>query len=67
MITVGFPGLMLNYVLYRAQLLPRVLGLWGLVGYAVILCGSVLEAMGCYEQHCLTTLWHDSRAMGRHR
>ena len=46
MITVGFAGLMLNYVLYRAQLLPRVLGLWGLGGYAVILCGSVLEALG---------------------
>src|SRR5689334_21323522 len=46
MISVGFAGLMLNYVLFRTQLLPRVLGLWGLVGYAVILCGSVLEAMG---------------------
>jgi len=46
MLTVGFAGLMLNYVFYRAQLLPRVLGIWGLVGYATILCGSVLEIMG---------------------
>jgi hypothetical protein len=46
MLTVGFAGVMLNYVLYRAQLLPRVLSMWGLVGYAVILVGSVLELMG---------------------
>src|SRR5919199_1387700 len=46
MLTVGFAGVMLNYVLYRAQLLPRALSVWGLVGYAVILVGSVLEVMG---------------------
>ena len=46
MLTVGVAGVMLNYVLYRAQLLPRALSVWGLVGYAVILVGSVLEVMG---------------------
>jgi Domain of unknown function (DUF4386) len=46
MLTVGCAGLMLNYAFYRARLLPRVLGMWGLVGYAVILCGSVLEVLG---------------------
>ena len=46
MLTVGFAGVMLNFVLYRAQLLPRVLAVWGLVGYAVILFGSVLEVLG---------------------
>ena len=46
MLTVGFAGVMLNYVLYRAQLLPRALSVWGLVGYAVILVGSVVELMG---------------------
>jgi Domain of unknown function (DUF4386) len=46
MLTVGCAGLMLNYAFYRARLLPRVLGVWGLVGYTVILCGSVLEIMG---------------------
>jgi hypothetical protein len=46
MLTVGFAGLMLNYVLYKAQLLPRALSVWGLVGYAVILVGSVFEVMG---------------------
>ena len=46
MLTVGCAGLVLNYAFYRARLLPRVLGMWGLVGYAVILCGSVLEVLG---------------------
>jgi hypothetical protein len=46
MLTVGVAGVMLNYVLYKAHLLPRVLAVWGLVGYAVILCGSVLEVLG---------------------
>jgi Domain of unknown function (DUF4386) len=46
MLTVGVAGVMLNYVLYRAQLLPRGLSVWGLVGYAVILVGSVFEVMG---------------------
>src|SRR5919202_1389011 len=46
MLTVGVAGVMLNHVLYRAQLLPRALSVWGLVGYAVILVGSVFEVMG---------------------
>ncbi len=46
MITVGFAGLMLCYLFYKTQLVPRVLGVWGLVGYAVILGGSVLEVLG---------------------
>jgi uncharacterized membrane protein len=55
MLTVGCAGLMLNYAFYRARLLPRVLGIWGLVGYAVILCGSVLEIMG-FNLNLLHTL-----------
>lgn len=46
MLTVGVAGLMLCYVFYRTQLVPRFLGVWGLVGYAVILGGSVLEVAG---------------------
>jgi hypothetical protein len=46
MLTVGVAGLMLNYVFYRARLLPRFFAIWGLVGYAVILGGSVLEVLG---------------------
>jgi hypothetical protein len=55
MLTVGCAGLMLNYGFYQARLLPRVLGVWGLVGYAVILCGSVLEVMG-FDLNLLHTL-----------
>ncbi len=46
MSTLGLAGLMLCYTLYRAKLLPRPLAIWGLVGYAVILCGMVSEIMG---------------------
>ena len=46
MLTVGVAGLMLCYLFYKTRLVPRLLGVWGLVGYAVILGGSVLEVMG---------------------
>jgi hypothetical protein len=43
---LGLAGLMLCYVFYRAKLVPRFVALWGLVGYATMLCGSVLEVLG---------------------
>jgi hypothetical protein len=43
---LGVASLMLCYTLYRAKLLPRFLAVWGLVGYAIILCGSVVEVLG---------------------
>ena len=46
MSAVGLASLLLCYVLYRARLVPRVLAIWGLGGYAIILCGSVLEVLG---------------------
>jgi hypothetical protein len=46
MITLGISGLMLCYTLYRAKLVPRWLAVWGLVGYAIILCGMVSAVMG---------------------
>jgi hypothetical protein len=46
MITLGLSGLMLCSTLYRAQLLPRWLAIWGLVGYAIILVGMVSAIMG---------------------
>ena len=46
MITVGFAGLMLCYVFYRAQLVPRLLAVWGLVGYAVLLAGPCWKSSG---------------------
>jgi hypothetical protein len=46
MITLGISGLMLCFTLYRAQLVPRWLAVWGLLGYAIILCGMVSAVMG---------------------
>jgi hypothetical protein len=46
MSTLGVSGLMLCYTLYRAKLVPRLLAVWGLVGYAIILCGMVSDIMG---------------------
>ena len=43
---LGIAGLMLCYALYRAKLVPRLVAVWGLVGYATILCGSVLQVLG---------------------
>lgn len=46
MSTLGLAGLMLCYILYRAKLVPQIVAVWGLVGYAIFLCGSVLEILG---------------------
>jgi hypothetical protein len=46
MITVGISGLILCAVFYRTRLVPRALALWGLVGYAIFLGGSVLQVLG---------------------
>lgn len=43
---LGVAGLMLCYTFYRARLVPRPLAVWGVVGYATILGGSVLQIMG---------------------
>jgi hypothetical protein len=45
MIALGVASLMLCYTLYRAKLVPRLVAVWGLIGYATILCGSVLEIL----------------------
>lgn len=46
MSTLGLAGLMLCYILYRAKLVPQIVAVWGLIGYAIFLCGSVLEVLG---------------------
>lgn len=46
MIAVGVAGLILCFMFYRAKLVPRLLAVWGLVGYAVLLSGSVLQVLG---------------------
>ena len=46
MIAVGVAGLILCSAFYRSQLIPRLLAVWGLIGYAVLLSGSVLQVLG---------------------
>jgi hypothetical protein len=46
MLTLGIAGSMLCYTLYRAKLVPRLLAIWGLVGYAIIFFGMVSDVMG---------------------
>jgi hypothetical protein len=46
MITVGVAGFILCSMFYRAQLVPRLLAVWGLIGYAILLVGSVLQVLG---------------------
>jgi hypothetical protein len=46
MSTLGVAGLLLNYVLYRAKLVPHWLAIWGLLGYAIIFFGMVSAMMG---------------------
>lgn len=46
MSALGFAGLMLCYTLYRGKLVPGWLAIWGLAGYAIILCGMVSAIVG---------------------
>lgn len=46
MIFLGLAGLVLNYAFTKARLVPRFVAIWGLVGYATILAGSVIEVLG---------------------
>lgn len=46
MSTLGLAGLMLNYTLYRAKLVPRPLAIWGLVGNAIICVGMLSDMLG---------------------
>lgn len=55
MIALGTAGLMLCYSFYRTSLVPRLLAVWGLVGYTVILCGSVLGILG-FDLHMIDTV-----------
>lgn len=55
MIFVGLAGLILCYSFYISKLVPQFVAVWGLVGYASILCGSVLEVLG-FDMHLIHTI-----------
>lgn len=42
----GLGGLMLCYVLLISRLVPRLLSVWGLVGYVIFLTGTLAELFG---------------------
>jgi hypothetical protein len=42
----GVAGLLLSFMLLRTRLVPRTLSVLGLVGYAALLAGAVLDALG---------------------
>lgn len=45
MLFFALAGLLLNYLLYRARLVPRWLAVWGLIGIALLLVEGTLEAV----------------------
>lgn len=45
-IALGLAGVMLNFLFYRARLVPRWIAVWGLAGYTIIVCGMVATLMG---------------------
>ena len=55
MITVGVAGLILCTAFCRTGLIPRPLAIWGLVGYLVILTGSVLQILG-FDLHSIQAI-----------
>ena len=44
----GIGGLMLCYVLFVSRLVPRLLAVWGLLGYVIFMTGTTAEMFG-YE------------------
>ncbi len=46
MIALGLASVPFWYLFYRIGLVPRVLAVWGVVGYAIFLSGAVLEILG---------------------
>lgn len=39
-------GLLFVSVLYKSKLVPRPLSIWGIIGYTILLIGSILEIFG---------------------
>jgi hypothetical protein len=51
MIAVGVAGLILCSMFYRAQLVPRLLAVWGLIGYAILLLVRIASPRSQSEFH----------------
>jgi hypothetical protein len=46
MVGLGLGSLFFCYLLFRSNLVPRFLAVWGFVGYAIFATGCVLEILG---------------------
>jgi hypothetical protein len=46
MTSLGVAGFMLCFVFYKTKLVPRIIAIWGMVGYIIIFGGSILEILG---------------------
>ncbi len=42
----GMGGLVLCYVLYQSHLVPRLLSVWGFLGYVIFIAGTLAEILG---------------------
>lgn len=54
-IAVVFAGFLLCQSFFRTKMVPRWLAAWGLAGYAVLLCGAMLEILG-FNLHLIQTI-----------
>ncbi|QYR19298.1 DUF4386 domain-containing protein [Paenibacillus sp. sptzw28] len=46
MIVLGLYSLLFCYLLYRSRLIPRLISVFGLIGYASLLTSALLELFG---------------------
>jgi hypothetical protein len=42
----GIGGLIFSYLLYRSKLVPRLISILGLIGYALLFTGTLLDMLG---------------------
>jgi hypothetical protein len=47
----GLGGLIFSYLLYESNLIPRLLSVLGLTGYALLSLGVVLDLSGCFSMN----------------
>src|ERR1700716_2185019 len=52
--TLGVGGLLLCVLLFRSQLLPRWLAVWGLIGSPLLAAGTIAEGLGVHIYRYLT-------------
>jgi len=46
--SLGLGAVLLCLVLFRTRLIPRFLSIWGLVGYAILMAGTIAEIFGIH-------------------